>query len=107
MNEWLPNKLKWMSFVVTWAEVCIYSWTDRWSPGVYDFVASFQSHIAGLFYFAVSLFFLISGFVFVEPCEQVIAQDNATEMKILFCNCVSGMPGPLKTLLFELGLMKV
>lgn len=70
MNERLSNKLKWMSFVATWAVVCIHSRTDRWAPGANDFATSFQSHIADLFHFAVPLFFVISGFFFVESYEK-------------------------------------
>lgn len=63
MDRRLSNKLKWMSFLATWAVVCIHSRTDRWAPGADDWARSAQSAVADLFHFAVPLFFVISGFV--------------------------------------------
>ena len=34
MNERLSNKLKWLSFVATWAVVCIPYRTDQWRLGL-------------------------------------------------------------------------
>ena len=66
----LSNKFRWLSLVATWAVVCIHSRTDRWAEGVSDFSALIEEHVADLFNFAVPLFFIISGCLFVHSYER-------------------------------------
>lgn len=70
MNEHLSHKLKWMSFIATWAVVCIHSQTNRWAPAADDWARSTQSVVSDMFHFAVPLFFAISGFFFVQSFEK-------------------------------------
>lgn len=70
MSDWLSNKFRWLSLIATWAVVCIHSRTDRWVVGVEDYATRIESHVADLFHFAVSLFFLISGYMFVHSYEK-------------------------------------
>lgn len=69
-SEWFSNKLRWLSFVATWAVVCIHSRTERWNVSAEDWANSLQSLIAPIFIFAVPLFFLISGMMFVNSYER-------------------------------------
>lgn len=70
MSDWLSNKFRWLSLIATWAVVCIHSRTDRWVVGVEDYATRIESHVADLFHFAVPLFFLISGYMFVHSYEK-------------------------------------
>ena len=70
MDNWLSNKFRWMSVVAMWAVVCIHARTDRWSPSSQDFGNVIQAHVADLFHFAVPLFFVISGYMFVGSCKR-------------------------------------
>ena len=65
MSEYLSNKFRWLSLIATWAVVCIHSRTDRWSVGADDYASRIEMHVADLFHFAVPLFFVISGYMFV------------------------------------------
>ena len=70
MTEWLSNKFRWLSLLATWAVVCIHSRTDRWAVGVEDYATRIESHIADIFHFAVPLFFVVSGYMFVHSYEK-------------------------------------
>lgn len=70
MTEWLSNKFRWLSLIATWAVVCIHSRTDRWSVGVEDYATRIESHIADIFHFAVPLFLVVSGYMFVHSYEK-------------------------------------
>lgn len=70
VNEYLSNKFRWMSFFATWAVVCIHSRTCRWDFSANDWANSCQYALANLFHFAVPLFFVISGFMFVSSYER-------------------------------------
>ena len=70
MNAWLSNKFRWLSFVATWAVVCIHSRTDRWAPNKTDWASTFQRTVAPMVDFAVPLFFVISGFMFVSSYRK-------------------------------------
>ena len=70
MSDWLSNKFRWLSLIATWAVVCIHSRTDRWAVGVNDYATRIEAHIADIFYFAVPLFFVISGYMFVHSYEK-------------------------------------
>ena len=65
MNAWLSRKFHWMSFIATWAVVCIHSHTMRWNDAASDWANRFQMIMLNAFHFAVPLFFVISGYVFV------------------------------------------
>jgi len=67
---WLHNKFKWMSFIATWAVFCIHSLTNRWTPGVKDLGNLLQLHLNTYFEFAVPLFFVSSGYFFIEPYQK-------------------------------------
>lgn len=66
MTVYASNKLRLMSFVATWAVVCIHSRTDFWNSAAIDWVHNTQRELASLFDFAVPMFFVISGFMFVR-----------------------------------------
>lgn len=70
MKEYLSNKFRWLSFVATWAVVCIHSRTERWNVSANDFGNTFQFRIDDLFHFAVPLFFVISGYFFVSSYRK-------------------------------------
>lgn len=70
MTPWLSNKFKWLSLVATWAVVCIHSRTDRWVSDVTDWANTFQETVAPMFDFAVPLFFIISGYMFVSSYQK-------------------------------------
>ena len=70
MTEYLSNKFRWLSLVATWAVVCIHSRTDRWAVGVEDYATKVEASIADLFHFAVPLFFVISGYMFVNSFKK-------------------------------------
>lgn len=70
MDKWLSNKFRWMSFIATWAVVCLHSRTDRWSVGTSDWSSWIQCHVSDMFHFAVPLFFLISGYFFVRSYKE-------------------------------------
>ena len=70
MDDWLSNKFRWLSLIATWAVVCIHSRTDRWAVGVDDYASRIETHVADLFHFAVPLFFVISGYMFVHSYEK-------------------------------------
>lgn len=70
MSDWLSNKFRWLSLIATWGVVCIHSRTDRWAAGVEDYASRFEAHIADVFHFAVPLFFIISGYMFVHSYEK-------------------------------------
>ena len=70
MTESLSNKFRWLSLIATWAVVCIHSRTDRWAIGVEDYATRIEAHIADFFYFAVPLFFIVSGYMFVHSYEK-------------------------------------
>lgn len=70
MTQWLSNKFRWLSLIATWSVVCIHSRTDRWMPNETDWVNSVQKIIAPMFDFAVPLFFIISGFMFVSSYRK-------------------------------------
>lgn len=65
MNEYLSNKFRWLSLIATWAVICIHSRTDRWAVGTDDYASRIETYVADLFHFAVPLFFVISGYMFV------------------------------------------
>ena len=65
MDERLSNKFRWLSLIATWAVVCIHSRTDRWTSGTDDFAVRIERNVADIFHFAVPLFFVISGYMFV------------------------------------------
>lgn len=66
MDLWLSNKFRWLSLIATWAVICIHSRTDRWASGVNDYASLLETRVADLFFFAVPLFFVISGYMFVH-----------------------------------------
>lgn len=70
MTPWLSNKFKWLSLIATWAVVCIHSRTDRWVPCTTDWANTFQETVAPMFDFAVPLFFVISGYMFVSSYQK-------------------------------------
>lgn len=70
MSNWLSNKFRWMSCVATWAVVCAHSRTVRWCASLDDLVNRMQFLCGDLFLFAVPLFFLISGFFFVQSYQK-------------------------------------
>ena len=70
MSDWLSNKFRWLSLIATWAVVCIHSRTDRWAGDVEDYASRIEANIADLFHFAVPLFFVISGYMFVRSYEK-------------------------------------
>ena len=72
MNEWLSNKFKWLSFVATWAVVCIHSRNGQWVSNVEDWATRLQDFIMPAFNFAVPLFFAISGFFFVSSYDKCV-----------------------------------
>lgn len=70
MNAWLSRKFHWMSFIATWAVVCIHSRTDRWAAGIEDYASRIEAHVADIFHFAVPMFFVISGYMFVHSYKK-------------------------------------
>ena len=70
MDERLSNKFRWLSLIATWAVVCIHSRTDRWVVGVNDFAVRIERNVADIFHFAVPLFFVISGYLFVSSYQK-------------------------------------
>ena len=70
MDKGLSNKFKWLAFVATWAVVCIHSHTNNWLPEVDDYGNSVQIACLDFFHFAVPLFFVISGYFFVNSYEK-------------------------------------
>lgn len=70
MSDWLSNKFRWLSLIATWAVVCIHSRTDRWAVGVEDCASRIEAHVADIFHFAVPLFFVVSGYMFVRSYEK-------------------------------------
>lgn len=75
MNSWLSNKFHWMSFIATWAVVCIHSHTMRWIDGDADWANRTQLLLLNAFHFAVPLFFVISGYMFVLSWEKYNKQE--------------------------------
>lgn len=70
MSEYLSNKFRWLSLVATWSVVGIHSRTVGDATGQVDYVACIQATFTDLFRFAVPLFFVISGFLFVGSYER-------------------------------------
>ena len=70
MSDWLSNKFRWLSLIATWAVVCIHSRTERWAVGVEDYATRIELHVADIFHFAVPLFFVVSGYMFVHSYEK-------------------------------------
>lgn len=70
MTPWLSNKFKWLSFIATWAVVWIHSRTDRWLPEESDWANALQVSVAPIFDFAVPLFFVISGVMFIPSYRK-------------------------------------
>ena len=70
MTEYLSNKFRWLSLIATWAVVGIHSRTTADAVGVVDFSTYIQDKLTDLFRFAVPLFFVISGFLFVDSYEK-------------------------------------
>lgn len=70
MNEYVSNKLRWLSFVSTWAVVCMHARTDRWGGGC-DLINLIQAKSYRYFLFAVPVFFFISGVLFVSSYAKL------------------------------------
>jgi len=70
MNGRLSNKFRWLGFIATWTVVCIHSNTIKWDSQSTDYGNSLQLLIADIFHFAVPLFFVISGYMFVGSYER-------------------------------------
>ena len=89
MNEWLSNKFKWLSFVATWAVVCIHSRNGQWVSNVEDWATRLQDFIMPAFNFAVPLFFAISGFFFVSSYDKCVTGGAllSAEDSLALCSC--------------------
>ena len=70
VSDWLSNKFRWLSLIATWAVVCIHSRTDRWAADVEDYASRIEANVADIFHFAVPMFFVISGYMFVNSYEK-------------------------------------
>lgn len=69
LNDKLSSKFKWLSFFATWSVVGLHSGTQRWSETV-DWTNAVQAEILKGFLWAVPVFFVISGFLFVASYEK-------------------------------------
>ena len=70
MPKSLSVKFRWLSLVATWGVVCIHSNIVRWAPAASDWVNDMQSTLSIVLGFAVPLFFVISGYMFVCSYEK-------------------------------------
>lgn len=70
VSEYLSNKFRWLSLVATWAVVGIHSRTTTGAIGTVDFPTRMQDMFTDIFRFAVPLFFMISGYLFVSSFER-------------------------------------
>lgn len=70
MNKYLSNKFRWLAFIATGAVVCIHSRTIMWNPETVDFGNTIQAQVNDIFHFAVPLFFVISGYMFVGSFKR-------------------------------------
>lgn len=70
MNQYLSNKFRWLSLIATWAVVGIHSRTYSEAAGGINYSTRVQDISTDLFRFAVPLFFVISGYMFVSSFEK-------------------------------------